>query len=319
MFSEMLESTTRKVALVGQVIEDLSYEPLDYQRFTAELYRRLVTSKLDRLEKTPHYKDNGYFAFTDLLPGDYYLVVFGERFQNQQLPITIPFAPIDPNSTMQQRLDRVFFDQPGDNELIVVVKTLNANRITFDAATIRRSIFSGSAVKANGAETRLAEKLDPGKVTSARLESVTGITAGAIVRIIRDRSIRLRFDPYSEALAESTRISGQVTLLNQADVVLPGALITITEVNSTAVTVTDIGGARVATVVLGGSGTVLGTERDLQTLTNEKGDYTLYFGGDGVTKVTLTATLDGYQTVTKQDVAVSLQSRVRAEFQLARI
>src|SRR6266487_5935333 len=109
----MKESTSHKVSLLSQVIEDLSYEPLAHQRFTAEL---------EGVKKTPYYKDNGYFAFTNLSPGNYTLRILGERFQMQQLPVTIPSAPIvfDPTKRkIEHLLARVVFSQPGDNELIV--------------------------------------------------------------------------------------------------------------------------------------------------------------------------------------------------------
>src|SRR5712692_10182223 len=173
----MAESISQKVSLVGQVIEDLTYEPLDFQRFSAELYRG-PKEKLVRVEKTPHYKDNGYFAFADLGLGNYTLQILGERFQTQRLPVTLAPIALDPTkSKMPQLLAQVIFDQPGDNELIVVVKAVNIpnKRITFDAATIRKPIKAGAAVVANGAKTNLATKLDPGKLTSARLESVAGI------------------------------------------------------------------------------------------------------------------------------------------------
>ncbi len=293
----MTESFSQKSSLVGQVIEDFSYEPLDYQRFAAQL---------EGENKSPHYKTQGYFAFIDLLPGNYTLVVFGERFQTQRFPVTIPLAP-------------VVFDQPGDNELMIVVKNVNTQnkRITFDADTIRKPIKSGAAVVAIGLSTKLTTTLDAGKVASARLESVTGINPDSIVRIIRDRSIRLRFDPYYQAPAECTRIVGKVTLLDQAEFALQNARISMTKVNGAAVTVSDVGGAKVASVVIGGSKVVLGSERDLQTFANGKGDYNLYFSRDVISSVTLQATLAGFQTATKT-VAVTPRTRIRGDFQLAK-
>src|SRR6478672_2771578 len=124
----MAELISHKASLIAQVIADLSYDPLDYQQFKAEF---------QGIGKTPQYKLGGYFAFANLLPGDYLLLISGERFQTQQLPVTIPFAP-------------EVLEQPGDNELVVVVKTVNdANRrITFDTTTIRRPVQAGAAVAA---------------------------------------------------------------------------------------------------------------------------------------------------------------------------
>jgi len=295
--AEMAESISQKASLVAQVIEDFSYEPLDYQRFSAELAD---------VEKTPHYKKGGYFAFTDLLPGDYLLLIFGERFQTRRIPVTIPFAP-------------VVFNQAGDNELMVVVKTVNGNkRITFDATTIRRPIRAGADVVAAGLTTKLTTKLDAGKVASARFDSVADLAPGAIVRIIRDRSIRLRFDPYYLAPPELTRIVGRVSLMNEPQIRLENALIRITEVNGVAKAVENVAGAAIASVTLGGSKVVLGTDSDMQTTANTRGDYNLYFSRDDFTNITLEASLSGFTMVTRS-IAITARARNRADFELEKI
>jgi hypothetical protein len=307
----MMESISHSASLVAQVIEDVSYEPLDYQLFQAEL---------EGIGKAPHYKDDGYFAFSDLAPGSYLLRIAGERFQTQHLPVTIPSAPIvfDPaEGKMQQLLARIVFDQAGDNELVVVAKTVNApnKRITFDAAAIPRPINAGAAVVANGLTTKLATKLDAGSVASVRLDSVAGITPDSIVRIVRDRSIRLRFDPYYQTPAELTRIVGRVTLKDQPEIVLEGAGISLTRVGGASVSVADVGGAKIATAIVGVSKVVLGTERDLQTFANGKGDYNLYFTREDVPNVTLEAALAGFQTASAT-LSITPRTRIRADFEL---
>jgi len=290
----MAESISQKASLVAQVIEDFSYEPLDYQRFSAELVG---------VKKTPHYKDGGYFAFTGLVPGDYQLLIFGERFQTRRLPVTIPFAP-------------VVFNQAGDNELMVVVKTVKANnRITFDPTTIARPIKAGADVVAAGLSTKLTTKLDAGKNASARFDSVAGLAPGAIVRIIRDRSIRLRFNPYYPAPAELTQIVGTVILKNNPQSPLGNAVIRMTQVNGVAITVSNVAGARIASVTLGGSKVVLGTESDMQTSTNARGDYNFYFSREDFTNITLEASLAGFKTVTRS-IPITARARNRANFEL---
>src|SRR6266576_78363 len=123
----IVESTSQKASLVGQVVEDLSFDPLEFQRFTAAL---------KGLTRQAFYKDNGYFAFTNLSAGDYTLILSGERLQTEEIPVTIPSAPIvfDPNrSKLAQMLDQVVLDQPGSNELSVIVKNVNGanKRISF--------------------------------------------------------------------------------------------------------------------------------------------------------------------------------------------
>jgi hypothetical protein len=293
----MIESISQKASLVAQVIEDFSYEPLDYQRFSAEL---------EGVNQTPHYKDGGYFAFTDLLPGDYLLLIFGERFQTRRLPVTIPFSP-------------VIFNQAGDNELMVVVKTVNGNnRITFDTTTIRKPIRASADVVAAGLVTKLTTKLEAGKVASARLDTVVGLAPGAIVRIIRDRSIRLRFDPYYRAPPELTRIVGTVSLKNQPQAPLENALIRMTEINGVAKAVENVAGTEIASLTLGGSKVVLGTESDMRTTANARGDYNFYFGREDFTNITLEASLSGFTTVTRS-IAITARARNRADFELQKI
>ncbi len=289
----MAESISQKASLVAQVIEDCSYEPLGYERFSAELVG---------VKKTPHYKDGGYFAFTGLLPGDYQLRIFGERFQTRRLPVTIPFAP-------------VVFSQAGDNELMVVVKTVNGTRITFDPITIARSINAGADVVAANLTTKLSTKLDAGKISSARFQSIGDLVPGAIVRIIRDRSIRLRFDPYYVAPAGITRIVGTVSFKDLPQFPIENALVRMTEVNGVAITVGDVGGARIASVTLGGADVILGTESDMQTTANAVGDYNFYFSREDFTNITLEASLDALTTVTRS-VAITTGARNRADFQL---
>ena len=310
----MTESISHKVSLIGQAIEDFSFAPLDFQRFGATL------------EGTPqpaYYKDNGYFTFTNLLPGDYKLIMFGERFQTEKLSVTIPAGPIifDPaRSKLPQLLARLVCSQPGDNELIVVTKTVNGGnkRITFDATTIGRPISGGATVLADGLSTTLSTRLEPGQVNSARFERVAGLAEGSIVRIIREQSIRLRFDSYSAVPPGTTSVVGRITLPNQPDVGLPDALVQITEVNEATVTVSEIAGARVGTADLDNATVVLGTERDLQTVSNRKGDYIIYFRREDVTSLTLRVTLAGFQTLTST-VTVTPQARTRADFELTKI
>lgn len=310
----MPETISQKVSLVGQVVEDLSFDPLESQRFNAAL---------KGLNKQPYYKNGGYFAFTNLTPGTYTLIVSGERFQTQEIPVTIPAAPIvfDPNkSKLDQLLERVVFAQPGDNELIVVVTNVNGGnqRISFDPVIVRRPIKANATVITKTTITKLAAKLDPGSVTSARLDSIAGINSGDIVRIIRDSSIRMRFDPYANVLGESGRVTGTVTLQNQPQVFLKGASISLTEINGGAIAVADVGGAKVATAVIGGSQVVLGTERDIRTTSNDKGDYAIYFSRPDITSITLTVQLAGFQNA-NATIAVTAGTRVRADFQLVKI
>jgi hypothetical protein len=66
----MIETRNQRVSLVGQVIEDLTFEALSQDRFKAEL---------QGLKKVPAYKPGGFFVFSDLQRVEYFLRVCGER------------------------------------------------------------------------------------------------------------------------------------------------------------------------------------------------------------------------------------------------
>ena len=68
----MSETRVQTVSLVGHVIEDLTYEPVQPSQFQAELLGAAPT---------PQYKPGGFFVFSNVAPGTYTLRVGGQRFQ----------------------------------------------------------------------------------------------------------------------------------------------------------------------------------------------------------------------------------------------
>jgi hypothetical protein len=255
----MGERFVHRASLVGQAVEDLSYEPLAPGRFTAEL----VGTGL-----RPQYKDGGWFVFSDLPPGGGVLRLSGERLQPQSFAVILPFPPL--------RLDR-----PGDNELVVIAATVETVqraggdelRITFDPVVLPRRIRTGARVLATGFATRLAADLETGTVLSARLESIAGLNPGAVVRIVRERSVRLKLDPYATVPSGLCRITGRVTLPAGVST----ATVRLARLDGNAVTVQDVAGAGIATAQLSGRERVIGTAADIAVSTDERGIYHLYF------------------------------------------
>jgi hypothetical protein len=293
----MADSVTHKAALMGQVIEDLSYEGIDPQRLRVELMG---------VAKPATYKDGGFFVFNDVRPGQYRVRIFGERLQPQEFNVVVPLA-------------EGLLSQPGDDELVVVVKTASASdgKITFDPVVLRKAIRAGAAVRSQGFNTKLAARLEPGKVSTAKLESVQGLAAGAVLRLIRGRAVRLKFDPYFQTPPELTLIVGKVEQKNVPGLALPGVKIRLQKVNGVQVKSVLVAGANIATVDLVGKKVVLGTDGDIQAITNSKGDYNLYFSRSDITNVTLSANLQGYQTK-NQNLALTQGGRNRADISLER-
>ena len=293
----MAEQIAKKASLMGQVIEDLSYDGVDPQRLRVEIVG---------VAKQAWYKEGGFFAFNEIPPGQYRVLISGERLQPQEFNVTLPFA--DP-----------LLGRAGDDELIVVVKTVSGSdgKITFDPVNIRRAIRAGATARAAGFTSKLATALEPGKVSGAKLESVQGLAAGAVLRLIRGVAIRMKFDPYFQPPPGWTHIVGRVEHKNVAGLALPGVQVRLKKVNGVDVQTGGVAGVSVATVDIAGKQVVLGTDRDVKTFTNGKGDYNLYFNRSDITAVTLSASLPNYLTKNR-NVTVVLGGRNRADIFLER-
>lgn len=293
----MAEQIAKKASLMGQVIEDLSYEGVDPQRLRVEVVG---------VANSAWYKEGGFFAFNEIPPGRYRVLISGERLQPQEFEVTLPLA-------------NPLLGRAGDDELFVVVKTVSASdgKITFDPVVIRRAIRAGAAARAAGFTSKLAAALAPGKVSGAKLESVQGLAAGAVLRLIRGVAVRMKFDPYFQPPPGWTHVVGRVGHKNIPGLALPGAQVRLRKVNGADVQTAGVAGVSVATVEIDGKKVVLGTDRDVKAVTNSKGDYNLYFNRGDITAVTLSASLLNYKTK-NQNVAVVPGGRNRADIFLER-
>jgi hypothetical protein len=292
-----METRFQRLSLAGQIVEDLIFEPLRPPRFEAQLVGTT---------KTPEYKTGGFFVFSDLRPGTYTLRISGKSFQPENHTVTLPLSP-------------PILDHPGDNELILLVNAIDSpgKKITFDSVRMAREIKAGVPVRGEGFTGQLAADLNVGEVTEAKLEDVSGLTVGSILRIIRDKSIRLKFDPYAPLPLEQSRIVGTVVVKDAPEIPLQGAQVRLTEVNGIGVDSTTVADAKIVSVQIDGTRIILGAEKDVTTITNARGDYTLYFKtGDFLETVTLRATMPGYQDETRTQPLGSGE-RARIDFSLA--
>lgn len=300
METTVSEIFIQNVSLAGQVVEDVTYEPLRQGRFTVEL--------LD-MNLFPQYKPDSFFVFIDLPSGEYTLHISGEQFQTLQYPVTVP-------------LPDLLLDLPGENELFVIAKTITdidngGKKLSFDPLILRKEIRAGASVFAADFSATLATPLEIGKVMEARVENISGeLTAGSIIRIIRDHSIRLPFSPYASLPLAHTRIVGTVVPQDTPEIPLSGAQVRLTTVNGVNVLLNAVSGANIATVELDGTQIILGAEKDITTLTNQQGDYNLYFiEKDFLETMTLEVTLAGYQVATKTE-SISVGQRNKIDFSL---
>lgn len=293
----MGEKITKKASLMGQVIEDLSYDGVDPQRLRVEI---------DGVAKPAFYKQGGFFAFNEIPPGNYRVLISGERLQTQEFNVVLPLA--DP-----------MLGRPGDDEVFVVVKTVSASdgKITFDPVVIRKAVRAGAQARAAGFTSKLAATLEPGKVSGARLESVQGLTAGAVLRLVRGHAVRMKFDPYFRPPPGWTLVVGRVEHKNVPGLALPGAQVRLSKINGVNVQTAGVAGVSIATVDIAGQKVVLGTDGDVKAVANGRGDFNLYFNRSDITAVTLSASLPNYKTK-NQNVAVVTGGRNRADIFLER-
>jgi hypothetical protein len=295
----MIEEFVQTGALAALVVEDLVYEPLDPGTYTAQLRGNPAT---------PYYKPGGLFAFADIPVGPATLQLGGGDFQSQDYTVGIP------------QISPTFFED-GANDLIVIVATLNGssgiNNISFNPVILPSSIAPGAAVLASGLTTTLVSELDPGQVKQAKLNSITGLTVGAVVRIVRNPALRLKYSPYYSFPNPVTQIIGRVTA-GTSGTGLGGVQVNLVSVGGNPVNLGSVAGANVATLATSGGTIVLGTSRDVTTLTNGNGDYHFYFNLDQPAGSTvIQASLAGYVTQT-QTVNANARARTRADFQLAK-
>jgi len=306
----VIDQTRQQVSISGNVIADLTYEPMGPSAFSAAL---------DDAKRAPLYKQDGFFLFTNIAPGEYMLRLSAQYFQSLVFDVMVPPVPLLSSSPPAPDTLHTFW-QPGDNELIVVIQGVNAStgRVTFAAELLTKGIPMGSQVQAVAFSATLRENLEPGLVSSALLDSAVGLTPGEVLRIIRGRSIRMRFDPYNPTPAALTQIVGHVAMAEDPLLPLERAQVRLTQIDGVAVTTLNVEGAQVATLNFPASTTILGTAADLITETNVGGDYSLYSGRtQNWTSVTLEVSRNGSQTQTLA-LPVLTSQRNRADFLLVR-
>ena len=255
------------------------FENIDPTRFRAELIGG---------GPAPEYKRDGFFVFSGLTGGDYTLRVTGARLQPATVAVTVPAQM------------HVFLESLGDNELVVILRRVEddgenagGKKITFDPVILTKQIRAGARVLSDDLPgdppAALAAPLDPGEVSTARVENGAGLVLGSVVRVIRDRSIRMNLDPYYTFASSMTRVVGRVVSKQNPARALAGARVALTGMNDDAVNSTDVRGATIFTGAdAGGRTIVLGAEKDVSAVTNERGDYNLYFSNETLAAYTVT-------------------------------
>jgi hypothetical protein len=275
----VVERQTTQLTFFGRLADDLTRRPVT----SADVSLRLDEGAVDALKK-----DDGHFAFVDLAPSaaDYHIRVTGPAYETRvfasKLPATAPL--------------QVTF--AGEDELYVVVSTVSAaqNRVTFASIPLLPAIDAGASVIGEGGFTgKLAEPMGGLAVQSAVLDSVAGLAAGRVLRIVRSPSLLLRAGPYYPFPTGLTVIALRIAENTPEEAPIPGATVTLTRLNGATPTNVAVDTLTVRNFTVG-TGTLVLDDLHRASVSNDRGDAVLYLGGEAaVTSAQVDLTALRYQ------------------------
>jgi hypothetical protein len=155
--------------------------------------------------------------------------------------------------------------------------------VGFDKIPFLPSVPKGAAVIGEGGfTTTLKETLEGVDAGTATLDSITGLSPGQLLRMVRSQSLLAKPGPCYPFPPRVTRVHVKVVEDTPGEAALGSAQLVIQSVETVAPAGTVVGGLEVKTVTLPGPGPrlVLGTSRDLETRTDARGQAVLFFPGD---------------------------------------
>ncbi|MCP4368467.1 MAG: hypothetical protein GY797_10220 [Deltaproteobacteria bacterium] len=298
----LMEKSVQQVSMVFSAVDSLSLEIIKTGLKVS------LSNKALGIEQNPFFKEDGFIVFADVEPGNYLLQISKQGYQHREIEVEIPIALESPPGHNHINYLPVEYTKDGENELILVVRRVSNQRIEFDKIKNVKTIREGAEVISQGQITSLADEVPNGlEISQAKLQDTLGIASGTIVRILRDKSLKLRPDPYYQYSEDTTLLIGKVTSVLSGEVPLSGVEVEIIGVNGFPVSLQDIQGVEVAFITDGGLKNPLGTKDDLQTKSNKRGDYNFYFSESHVltrlgagsppvgTELTVRASLTGYE------------------------
>ena len=287
-----------KLSFFGRLADEVTREVIPFKNFGVSI--------LDN-SAVPLYKTDGYFVFSDVkpLPTDYRFHLAAPSYQSRMVEKNLPSdSPVELSFAGEDEL-YVFIDD---------VQNGTEKRVTFGTIPFLKTIPPGAAVYGeNGFSTTLAAALEGENIGFAVLDDIAGLSAGELLRFVRSSNIIMRPGPYYRFNPGTT-----VAALKFSDNSTPGQPVPagvrceIIEVNDTAISSTSVGGLEVKTVTPGGTGLVLGAEKDITAYSDERGYCVFYYPANTpIVKLKLDISADGYNSLLKE-VTVTPGSR---EFQ----
>jgi hypothetical protein len=283
----MIDSLIGRLSFFGRVTDDFRREPAWQGEYRVTLQRTPPAEAL--------YKQDGHFVFSDLAPSAtaYTFRMLDGLYQGRQFSKALPTtAPVE-----------IGYD--GEDEIYLFTKAVNPvpKQVTFDAIPFLPLIRAGATVLAEGGfSTTLAEDLAGVDVTTAVLTSVVGLSGGKLMRIIRSRCLRAKAGPYYPFPAGTTVLRLKVVEDSPDETPLPAATARLQQVNATVLSSTTVDAVVLRHVALGGlppQALVLGTDADLDAVTESRGNAVFYFPGQfALTSLQLAVSRAGYVSST---------------------
>jgi|RhiMetdeSRZDD1v2_1073273.scaffolds.fasta_scaffold105406_4 hypothetical protein len=296
------ERHTSRLTFFGRLADDLTRRTVT----AADVSVTLVEGDISALQK-----DDGHFAFADTEPSstDYHIRVTGGAYETRVFASKLLATTPKP----------ITFE--GEDEVYVVIATIvNApKRVTFASIPFLPPIDAGASVVGEGGFTaKLGEPIGGQTVQSVVLDSIGGLNPGQLLRISRSSNLLLRAGPYASFSSAHTVIALRIAENTSDEAPIPGAVVTVTELNGAAPTNVSVGSVTLRNFAVGG-GTLVLDDLHRTTASNDRGDAVLYFPGEAaLTSARLDVSHAQFQT-TSVTFAVTAKSRTFTKVLLTKV
>ncbi len=307
----IVETRTRTLSLAVRLLDGITRHPLSGATVSLD----------DRFQALA--KSSGFYTLADIENGVFELTVDAPGYQRFATIVTLPLPPT------AQGLLRIF----GENDLLQSVETVDrtTNIVSFAARDIPIPILAGTLVIAPQRLTITTGTISGFGVIDAPLADVglavdpTRIQNGDLLRFQRPATINLRPAASYPFPPNVRRFTGRI--LDSVDnLPVEGATVRIIALNSILVTSTPVGpiSNRVDVFSIGttpATRRVLGTVRDIESITDDRGSFCLSFPPRtdlSLTDLQIRISAPGYTTFNTANINISANMANSADLPLVR-
>lgn len=282
----------QRLSFFGRPADEISREVIPFKHFKVSI---------KDVKKEPHYKQDGYFAFSDIKESvsDCEFHYTANHYQSRKIKKDLPPA----------FLGELKYD--GEDELYIVIANeedveINGEtkkKVFFDSIPFVKTIPRGARVYGeNGLSTTLAQPLEGERVGFAIIEEYSpNVGQDKILRIVRSNNIIMRPGPYYPFEGNTTLLALKFSDDSMPLGELPVADVKceIKEVNQEPVETTQVVSLDIKTVTIDGKKLILGTEKDITTYSNARGNVVFYYPADtDIDELGIKVSTEGYEDIT---------------------